>query len=140
MYRVSNNGDTCGRPKVLRIEVFSDLSCSREINASYIGESGHDSKYGNGSAAFDKDPLTRWRAQCVPCHKNEAWITFESNEEVKCIKTLRLGAGFGGELEVTGCKPREFRDYGIKVEIQMRDGSWKLEMQSHEGNDAIRGT
>ena len=58
LYRVSNKATTPWRPAVEKISVFSDESCTNDIHAVYVAESGHDQGTGDGSAAFDYNSVT----------------------------------------------------------------------------------
>ena len=130
LYRVSNNGLTGWRPTVNQIQAFSDQGCSDAILAAYVDESGHNNGFGDGSAAFDDNVGTQWRPQCHPCTKGEAWLTFSTNDEAKCISATNLGKGSGGG---------ETWNNGIKVELQNPDGSWRVVMESQGENSAVQG-
>ena len=141
LYRVSNNGPTSQEPPtVYEIYVYSDEGCSNEIVPTYVSDSGHkpgndgDKVFSDGSAAFDKDMNTYWRPQCEKCHINEAWITFMTNENAGCVRAYSLGKKssymcFGGTCW----------DNGIKVELEMADGSWGSVMTSDTENTAKGG-
>ena len=63
----------------------------------------------------------------VHVKKNEAWITFSTTGEAKCVYTNKFGKGkVGGRTWNTG----------IEVEIQNDDCSWTTVMQSSNGNNA----
>ena len=134
LYRVSNNGLTGWRPTVNQIQAFSDQGCSDAILAAYVDESGHNNGFGDGRAAFDDKYGTQWRPQCTPCTKGEAWVTFSTNSEAKCISATNLGKATN--LGLTGGK---YWNNGIKVELQNPDGSWRVVMESQGGNSAAQG-
>lgn len=141
LYRVSNNGPTSQKQAaVYEIFVFSDQECSNEIIPTYVNESGHSSGlddkyvYSNGSAAFDKNSNTYWRAQCETCHKNEAWITFVTTESASCVRAPNLGM-----LHEYSCFGINCYDTGINVELKMDNGLWKSVMASDTGNQAKLG-
>ena len=109
------------------VTVFSDQSCTNEIDASYVDESGHNGEHGAGSAAVDGDPNTSWRPQCPKCNANEAWVTFSTTKEAQCVKANNLGFS-DGDHEWNG---------GIMVELQNSDNSWTTVMESDGENSAI---
>ena len=112
------------------IRVFSDKSCTYEIEATYVSESGHNSGFGDGSSAFDDKSSTVWRPQCANCDKNAAWLTFTTKAKAQCVTASNLGSGSGGGQTWNG---------GIVVELQNSDNSWTTAMQSESGNSAQLG-
>ena len=129
-YRVSNKAYTSWRPAVGKISAFSHQSCTNEIDAVYLAESGHNPGYGDGSAAFDDNSATKWRPQCGPCNENFAWLTFSTTIQAACVTASDLGEGSGGGQTWNG---------GIVVERQSSDNSWTTVMQSENGNTATTG-
>ena len=126
-YRVSNNGQTTWKPQVRDIKVYSDHGCSDQLSASYVKESGHTGEW-DGSKALDNRLSTYWKPQCGPCEKNEAWLTFSTTGEAKCVYTNKFGKGkVGGRTWNTG----------IEVDLQNDDCSWTSVMQASTGNIAI---
>ena len=137
-YRVSNNGATGWRPSVQRIQVFSDQGCSKDTLATYIDDSGHNFGFGNGSAAFDNDRITKWRPQCLNCTKGEAWITFSTTEEARCIIATNLGKGRIGNLKWNNGTDVTWNN-GLIVELKNPDGSWMKIMESFRDNSVVIG-
>merc|ERR1712178_545426 len=127
IYRVSNNVDTGWRPAVANLHVYSDNTCTTEIDATFEGSSGGYSSATDGSKAFDGSDSTHWRPQCDPCAIGEAWLSFSVSVEIKCVEALYLGEGSGGGKTWNG---------GIKVEKQNSDGTWTTKMESTNGNSA----
>ena len=124
---MSNNGITQWRPSVPKIQTYSDKICSKRISATYLDQSGSFSDDTDGSMALDKSDTTKWRPQCGPsCSIGEAWVTFSTETELKCVKASNLGEAN--------------EDYvwngGIKVEMQERS-TWTTVLESHSGNNAI---
>jgi len=143
VYRVSNNGVTGWHPEVSEILVYADHVCTKPIQATFVEESGHiipknTNGFGDGSAAFDGDETTFWRPQCHyvgggtgvnRCEANEAWVTFSTKEQVKCVKAHNLGVQRNRIGSGTS-------NGGILVELQLRDGTWTTAMESQSGNMA----
>merc|ERR1712117_805664 len=127
IYRVSNNVLTGWRPRVDKVHVYSDSTCTTEIDATFEGSSGGYSSATDGSKAFDGSDSNHWRPQCHPCAIGEAWLSFSVSVEIKCVEALYLGEGSGGSETWNG---------GIKVEKQNSDGTWTTEMESTNGNSA----
>ena len=123
------------RPGVQAIRVFSDLDCSKEVFVTYIDQSGNykGANSGNGAAAFDSSDTKPWRPQCGDkvgfCGIGEAWVTFSTDIEIRCVEANGLGRGNAknGKHEWNG---------GIKVEMQ-DEGSWKTVLLSNSGNNAL---
>ena len=133
MYRVSNNGFTGYTPMVKEIEVFSDQGCSKMAVAKYVDDSGTSYGMDDGSVAFDGKYGTQWRPECSyanMCFKNEAWVSFSTYEEARCIVANNLGKDAIGT---------SVWNNGINVELQNSDGSWRMVMTSHENNSAVLG-
>ena len=131
LYRVSNKAYTSWRPAVEKISVFSDQSCTNEIDAVYVAESGHHQGAGDGSAAFDYNSVTKWRPQCPTCNEKVAWLTFSTTMQAACVTASNLGKGSGGAQTTW--------NGGIVVERQSSDNSWTTDMQSENGNTATLG-
>ena len=113
------------------IQVFSDQSCTNEIDAVYVYESGHNSGYGDGSNAFDSSTSTEWRPQCHPCTSNQAWVTFTTSTKAKCVTADNLGSGSAGGENWNG---------GILVELLYSEThKWYTAMESTDGNTAVEG-
>jgi len=129
IYRVSNNVHTGWRPAVTDVHVYSDSTCTTEIDATFKGSSGAYSGATDGSKAFDGSDATSWRPQCHPCAIGEAWLSFSVSVEIKCVEAFYLGEGSGGRATWNG---------GIKVEKQNSDGTWTTEMKSTNGNSAFK--
>ena len=134
VYRVSNNGLTGWRPCVQEIQAFSDQGCSKKAVVTYLDESGHNCPNNppecDGSAAFDGDTGTQWRPQCSPCEKKEAWVSFSTTEDAKCIIAYNLGKGEAGGKSWNN---------GIIVELQNPDGSWRILIESSHENSVVLG-
>merc|ERR1712117_318643 len=129
IYRVSNNVLTGWRPGVAEVHVYSDSTCTTEIDATFEGASGGYSRDTDGSKAFDGSDGTSWRPQCHPCAIGEAWLSFSVSEEIKCVEASNLGEDRFGPKTWNG---------GIKVEKQNSDGTWTTEMESTNGNSASK--
>ena len=124
---MSNNGKTQWRPSVSKIQIYSDEICLEQISATYLDQSGSFSDDTDGSMALDKSDTTKWRPQCGPfCSIGEAWVTFSTESEIKCVKASNLGEANGDSVW----------NGGIKVEIQDR-WKWTTVLESHSGNYAI---
>ena len=111
------------------IQVFSDPSCSNEIPATYVAESGHHSEQPDGSAAFDDISGTKWRPQCAACNAMSAWVTFLTSSQAHCVKANNLGKGAGGTAEPWNGE--------IVVDVHNSEqNQWIPAMKSDSGNIA----
>jgi len=135
VYKVSNRDETTWRPNVPYVRVYSDSACTEEVEATFEEHSGSLNGNTDGSKAFDGDAATSWRPQCPSCGAigcvctvGEAWVTFSTSDDVKCVQAAGLGQGAGGGRTWNG---------GIKVEMQNEDGTWSMVMESTYGNEAL---
>ena len=112
IYRVSNNVYTPWRPTVRALKAYSDQRCVTKISIKIIDKSG----------SFDGSK--NWRPGCGKCDIGEAWMTFSTESDIKCVLADALGQGAGGHTTWNG---------GIKVEVQ-DSGLWTTFFESTSGN------
>ena len=73
------------------------------------------------------DGSKNWRPGCGKCDIGEAWMTFSTESDIKCVLADGLGKGAGGGGTTW--------NGGIKVEVQ-DSGLWTTVFESTSGNKA----